>query len=171
MKNIIYILLALTLASCANEKNFVKFHDKDNGASAKHCGIWYPVKEKITTDTFYKEGEVQILPGITEIVQVDCDSATKALKGKPNVVYVTAPGKVRVDTIRVKEMHEIENTATVEYLKDALSKASAKQSLTDKRLSEIKGTRNKLWGVLSILAVIIAVYIYFKAKASILKRG
>lgn len=171
MKNIVYIsIVIIFLASCASEKNFVKFHHKDNGTSARYCGEWYPVKEKVTTDTTYVEGETQILPGITEFVTVDCDSAVEAIKGKSKTVYVPVPGKFRVDTFIKKEVHQVENTAKVEYLQDALAKATAKQEATTKRLDEVKSTRNKLWTALSISALLLVVYLYIRAKTALFKK-
>ena len=154
MRIITFILIAFLFTSCVTENNFKKFHAVNEPKSATNCAAWYPVKERIVVGPVtYKEGEPILIPSETQFVTVDCDSVVKA-KSKIKKVYVPIPGPKRVDTVFQTVTHYVENTAYKIVLEDSIAALQKANADKEKRLSEVKSTRNKLWGGLIVLAII-----------------
>lgn len=170
MKNVIAILLILTsFTSCVNEKNYVKYHHKEEPTSAKYCADWYPIKETIRTITEYKQGEEVIIPGESEIVRINCDSVKKQ-KVKNNTVYVKVPGPQRVDTFIKKEIITQENTAYKSSMQDSINAYANKNIVLQEKLTETKKFRNIFGGSLAVIIAGGIAIAYLKAKESFIRK-
>lgn len=67
---VILMLVILMLCSCANEKKFVRFHDKQPEISNGHCRVWNPTKDSVHESVTYLPGKTDTVPG--EIKYADC---------------------------------------------------------------------------------------------------
>ncbi len=121
MRKLLFFILIATLASCTTERHFVRFHDKNDSKAAKHCAVWYPVKDSIHERITYRTGKPIILPGETKYA--NCDSAYKAALGEaartgkrivvPRVAVPCPPSTITHDTVYNEKVVYSENTALV----------------------------------------------------------
>lgn len=120
-------VLIWTCSGCYSKKIAEQQTNKAQGQYpemvAKMCGLWYPPKESKVTETKYLPGVP--IPGKTNYVTVDCDSAinskapannNSAGNQKPkNTFKVPCPpcDSLRVDSFIHKEIKTVENTAKI----------------------------------------------------------
>lgn len=171
MKNQTLILLILILTSgCYTQKKaqkqFNKAHFKYPEISAKGCSIYYPIKEKITTDTKYIKGEVDTF---IEFVEVDCDTVVQT-KYKERIVKIPCPPRLqRVDTIFKTEIKEIENSAKTEVLNLHIKRIEADKVRLETQILHIKKS-SLFWKRLALfLSLITSVYLIYKIEVYIVK--
>lgn len=117
LTNILLLLLITGLSSCLTTKNagrkFAKLKAKCDSAHsagvkaipANFCHQWYPVTASTSTKTKYLPGKPYAVPGETQYVSVNCDSAYEAAMkeaalhgGKPKTVTVRVPVPVYKQT-------------------------------------------------------------------------
>lgn len=86
------LLLTTLLTSCANEKKFVHFHDKQPAKAIGYCIEWNPTKDSVHESVSYLQGEPEIIPG--ETIYANCDS----------VILATLDEAAKSGTIKDKEL-------------------------------------------------------------------
>lgn len=64
---------ALLLSGCANEKKFVRFHDKHEAKALEHIVRWYPTRDSIIERVTVLPGRVDTIAG--QVLFANCDSA------------------------------------------------------------------------------------------------
>lgn len=146
------LILALLFAGCTAEKQLAKISVKRPELLAKTCGNFFPIKESVTKEIQYVQGQRDTL---WQSEFVDCDT----IYGQDRIVRV--PYVIRLhDTFKVVEVRTEENTARVTALETNLLQTG--EQLLDTKQA-LKNTR----GVLSILTVILAtigVFLYVKSR-------
>lgn len=167
----IVMLAGLTmLFSCANEKHFVKYHDKQPAKAIGYCIAWNPTKDSVHESVSYLPGETQIIPG--EVIYANCDSAYQSALDEvtglrqngmkivvKRVTVPCPPSTVRVDTFFKDKFVQVRYTAIEDTLKRRLNTACDLAS----RLNKESAHRGYM--ILGLLAVIVA-YSYFRLKSS-----
>ena len=171
MKNqILSLLILLSLTGCFTQKKaqkqFNKAHFKYPEISAKGCSIFYPIKEKITIDTKYIQGEIDTF---IEFVEVDCDTVIET-KFKERIIQIPCPPRLqRVDTIYKTEYKELENTAKLEVLNINIKRLEADRIILESQILHVKKS-SLFWKRLALFLTIIAVvYIIYKIEFYLIK--
>ena len=146
------LILALFITGCTAEKQLAKIGVKRPDLLAKTCGNFFPIKESVTKEIQYVQGQRDTL---WQSDFVDCDT----IYGQDRIIRV--PYVIRLhDTFKVVEVRTEENTARVNALETNLLQTG--EQLLDTKQA-LKNTR----GVLSILTVILAtigVFLYVKSR-------
>ena len=146
------LILALFITGCTAEKQLAKISVKRPELLAKTCGNFFPIKESVTKEIQYVQGQRDTL---WQSEFVDCDT----IYGQDRIIRV--PYVIRLhDTFKVVEVRTEENTARVNALETNLLQTG--EQLLDTKQA-LKNTR----GVLSILTVILAtigVFLYVKSR-------
>jgi len=151
------LILALFIAGCTAEKQLAKISVKRPDLLAKTCGNFFPIKESVTREIQYVQGQRDTL---WQSEFVDCDT----IIGKDRVIRVPYIVKIR-DTFKVVEVRTEENTARITALETNLLQK-------DEQLLDTKQTLKNARGVLSILIVILAtigVFLYIKSRLKWIK--
>jgi hypothetical protein len=146
------LIIALLFAGCTAEKQLAKISVKRPELLAKTCGNFFPIKESVTKEIQYVQGQRDTL---WQSEYIDCDT----IYGQDRVIRVPYIVKIR-DTFKVVEVRTEENTARVTALETNLLQTG--EQLLDTKQA-LKNTR----GVLSILTVILAtigVFLYLKSR-------
>jgi hypothetical protein len=146
------LILALLFAGCTAEKQLAKISVKRPELLAKTCGNFFPIKESVTKEIQYVQGQRDTL---WQSEYIDCDTVI----GQDRVIRVPYIVKIR-DTFKVVEVRTEENTARVNALETNLLQTG--EQLLDTKQA-LKNTR----GVLSILTAILAtigVFLYVKSR-------
>ena len=146
------LILALLFAGCTAEKQLAKISVKRPELLAKTCGNFFPIKESVTKEIQYVQGQRDTL---WQSEFVDCDTVI----GQDRIIRVPYLIKIR-DTFKMVEVRTEENTARVTALETNLLQTG--EQLLDTKQA-LKNTR----GVLSILTVILAtigVFLYVKSR-------
>jgi hypothetical protein len=146
------LILALLFAGCTAEKQLAKISVKRPELLAKTCGNFFPIKESVTKEIQYVQGQRDTL---WQSEFVDCDTVI----GQDRIIRVPYLIKIR-DTFKMVEVRTEENTARVTALETNLLQTG--EQLLDTKQA-LKNTR----GVLSILTAILAtigVFLYVKSR-------
>lgn len=159
MKQAIFILFCLILASCNAEKHAARKdarHAKRaykliNRASllspmtgSDWCAKNYPPLDSVHETIVYKPGQTIVKPGATKYVQIDCDSAIAATKlanthssmasSKPHTFSIPCPpDSMRIDTIQDLRFESKVNRAQIYSLQarsDSLKSVIAQKDAT-----------------------------------------
>lgn len=169
---LILLLISVTfITSCANERKFVKFHDNNEITAAGHCASWYPNKDSVHQETFFREGEKKYIPG--PVIYANCDSAYVAALNEavrlgnagnikvPPVKIPCPPSTQKHDTIREVRYERVNNTAMEVYLRGELS---IKTNLADNKTAEAKKWKTRATyegGFILFLIIATIAYIYY----------
>jgi len=151
------LILALLFAGCTAEKQLAKISVKRPELLAKTCGNFFPIKESVTREIQYVQGQRDTL---WQSEFVDCDT----IIGKDRIIRVPYLVNIR-DTFKVVEVRTEENTARVTALETNLLQK-------DEQLLDTKQALKNARGVLSILIVILAtigVFLYIKSRLKWIK--
>jgi len=146
------LILALFITGCTAEKQLAKISVKRPELLAKTCGNFFPIKESVTKEIQYVQGQRDTL---WQSEFVDCDTVI----GQDRIIRVPYLIKIR-DTFKMVEVRTEENTARVTALETNLLQTG--EQLLDTKQA-LKNTR----GVLSILTAILAtigVFLYVKSR-------
>lgn len=146
------LILALLFAGCTAEKQLAKISVKRPELLAKTCGNFFPVKESVTKEIQYVQGQRDTL---WQSEYIDCDTVI----GQDRIIRV--PYVIRLhDTLKVVEVRTEENTARVNALETNLLQ-KGEQLLSTKQA--LKNARGLLWIAITILATI-GVFLYLKSR-------
>jgi hypothetical protein len=177
VKSVILLIgMSAALASCSNERHFVKFHDKNDGKAAKYCAAWYPVKDSIHERITYKPGETILIPGETKYA--NCDSAyiaalDEAVRTGTHVVVQKVaipcpPSSVTHDTVDREKIVYVENTALVSA---QAAQIVDKTKLADQYKAGFQKWRSRaVWAgaIIGLEIVAIILWLVFKIKGSVI---
>lgn len=170
-KLLFFILIATVLASCSSERRFVRFHDKNDSKAAKHCAVWYPVKDSIHERITYRTGKPIILPGETKYA--NCDSAyiaaldEAARTGKRIVVQRVAvpcpPSTITHDTVYNEKVVYSENTALV---------TAQAADIAVYKTGFYKWRSRAIWAGVALIIVLLGLIVlgYYRFKSSFLRK-
>jgi hypothetical protein len=153
------LILALFITGCTAEKQLAKISVKRPELLAKTCGNFFPIKESVTREIQYVQGQRDTL---WQSEFVDCDT----IYGQDRVIRVPYIVKIR-DTFKMVEVRTEENTAQIESLGYNISELEAMCVKKDEQLLDTKQALKNTRGVLSILTVILAtigVFLYVKSR-------
>lgn len=146
------LILALLFAGCTAERQIAKISVKRPELLAKTCGNFFPVKESVTKEIQYVQGQRDTL---WQSEYIDCDT----IIGQDRIIRVPYLVNIR-DTFKVVEVRVEENTARVNALETNLLQ-------TGEQLLDTKQALKNARGVLSILTAILAtigVFLYLKSR-------
>jgi len=194
MKQItLLLLLATALSSCLTTKNvgskFAKLKSKCDSSHkaevkaipANFCHQWYPVTESKTTKIKYLPGKPIPVPGETQYVTVNCDTAYEAAmkeaalhggKPAPATVKVRVPVYIQVDTadrettIVKKDSAELKGLRFAnEHLKEIILDKDTKIDKLEQKEKELTKDRDKwrsraVWPWVIIGAELLALLIW-----------
>lgn len=163
------VMLTLMFSSCANEKKFVRFHDKKPDKAINYCLVWNPAKDSVHETVVFKPGKPKIIQG--ETIYADCDSAYKAAYDeaaklglkviKVKKVAVTCPPSINIhDTVAIDKYVQVRYTKIEDSLKSGWNKANAETAKFKSRSSKYLYV---LIALLSLNIVYIAAKIYKKS--------
>ncbi len=171
------VIFSLLISSCANEKKFVRFHDKNPKEAIGHCLVWNPsIIDSVHEKIVYKPGKPQIIPG--ETIYADCDSAYQAaydeaikLGLKKVVVKKVAvpcpPSTITHDSVFMDRYERIRYMAIEDSLKVGLMKANVATGVANNETAKYKNkARRNFWALIALI-VLDSVYVL----AKITKKG
>lgn len=166
---IIALVVSVLVSSCATEKNFVKFHDRHDTVAIGHCAEWVPIKERIVQGkTIYRPGKT--IKGKDVVIYADFDSAYQAAvkeagkNGKVVIkkIAVKIPQSIRVDTIKIPEIHYQENTAKIIFMQSQLTAETQKSNKLSDSYHKWKKRALYEGGFIGVLALLTAFSVYRK---------
>ena len=193
---IIAILFWLGLSSCANERKFVRFHEKHDTTALKHCSEWAPIRDSVRIDWRYKEGKPFPVT-VTKEVYKNCDSAFlagyyqataeegkrggKDKKKNPPIIISHIPPAMplsRVDTVFRDSTITRKSTAdsivyAIRYhsLEAKYSKLSGQCDI--EKADKLRWRKRALYegGGYLILIIALIIFFYLRMKSSFIRKG
>lgn len=160
----------MLLSGCANEKKFVRFHDKHEAKALEHIVKWYPSRDSVVERLTVLPGRVDTIAG--QVVYADCDSAYRAAliwdtayTLAPRVIIQKVavpcpPSTVRVDSFFKERAVYVANTARERQLElQCKGFAEGEQKAVASKLLWRRGALIE-GGILLVLAVGVALRIY-----------
>lgn len=153
------LILALLFAGCTASQQLAKISVKRPELLAKTCGNFFPIKESVTKEIQYVQGQRDTL---WQSEYIDCDTVI----GQDRIIRVPYLVNIR-DTFKVVEVRVEENTAQLESLGYNISELEAQCVAKDKEIASTKQTLKNTRGLLAIAIAILAtigVFLYLKSR-------
>lgn len=189
-----FLLMSAIWSSCLTTKNasrkFAKLKAKCDSSHkaevkaipANFCHQWYPVTESKTTKVKYLPGKPVPVPGETQYISVNCDSAYEAAmkeaalhggKPTPATVKVRVPVYMQVDTAAIETTIVQKDSAELtglrfanEHLKEIILDKDTRITELEQKAKELTKDRDKwrnrvVWPWLIVGAELLVLLIWF----------